>query len=153
MSRYSKLQRGEDEAKVARVIIQYEPVSAFLNDKPVPFDENGVTYDVIFPGDVLKYDFKIRNFSGAAVNQVLMKYRIVVNLEPEPQLLPVVPDIIPKESYTSAGDEWTYMGYQNPETHEYSLIINWPEEQNQPEYHSKQQALSIKIESVQVNSY
>jgi hypothetical protein len=153
MSRYATMVTGSEEVGVAKVVIQYEPISATLNGNAINSVADGITVSNVLPADVLEYHFSIKNYAGDNLNQVLMKYRIIINIVPNPTQLPLTYILTPDDIYHSASGEWTYMGYGEKETHNYTLTVTWEENEDDPSYKSKEQSIQIQIDSEQVDSF
>jgi hypothetical protein len=151
-SRYATLVTGSEEAGVAGMVIEYVPVSATLNGDTVSSISNGIMVNNVTPGTVLVYHFNIRNYEGSNLNQVLMKYHITVSFDPDPKEIPLTYDLAPGGTYNSAGGGWTYLGFEEQETHSYTLTVTWEESENDPSYASKTQQVLIEIDSEQVDS-
>jgi hypothetical protein len=153
LSRYTKTIAGSESAMAASPVIAYQPDSMTLNGAPVEISESSLSIGDLVPGDVLVYHFDIRNYNGTAINQVLMKYRVSVVFSPAPSNIPVTCDLTPDGVYQSAGENWTYMGFDAEETHSYTLTISWDEADYDPAYMNQQQDIQIQIDAEQADSF
>lgn len=151
-SRYSTVVSGSGEARVAQAVIEYSPVSATLNDVPITTLESGISISNVMPGDVLIYNFDIKNFNSLLVNQVLLKYAIFVRFSPDPETIPLAYDLTPADPYQSAGGNWTFLGFGPEETHSYTLTVSWDSAETDPAYIGQQQNIQIQIDSEQADS-
>lgn len=151
LSKYAISIGGSDTAVVARPVFSYEPVSATLNGDDIPDIDVGITHSDIKPGDELVYHFRINNFEGGDTNQVTLKYLIEVFFDPDTLNLPFSYTLVPAETYPSAGGGWTYLGFEQTESHSYTLTINWDETDEDPIYQDKQQSIRIEVNAQQVD--
>jgi hypothetical protein len=156
-SRYSTTSPAIASVIVARPVLEYVPVSAALNEVDILDLGEGITLDDLLPGDVLVYNFDVINFRGAEpnliTNQVLLKYKILVEFDPDEKELPLDYELIvlDEEEHTLSGD-WTYMGFGDKKTHSYSLIVSWDEYDSEYIYSERQQSVRIKILIEQADS-
>jgi hypothetical protein len=132
-------------------VIDYVPVSAVFNDEPVADLSGGILISGLKPGDELVYHFRINNYNDEKMNQVLLKYKISVTFDPDPQLIPLTYTITPAGIYESDND-WTYLGFRGRETHDYTLRVVWSEDLNNTEYLNKEQQIQIRIDAEQADS-
>lgn len=121
LSRYSKLFTGEDTALAARIVVDYVPVSATLNGDPVADINDGISLTDITKGDVLVYNFDVRNHDGVSRTQVAFRYKITISFNPSAKVLPLTYTLSP-----SSGESWTSMGFNSDETDAYTLTVTWP---------------------------
>lgn len=149
LSKYTITYEGSDTAMIARPIFSYEPVSATLNGVDIPDISDGITLTDIMPGDQLVYNFRINNFEGEKINDVTLKYEIKVFFDPVSADLPFICTLVPAGEYPSAGGNWTYLGFGEAETHSYTLIVDWDEEEQDPIYEGKQQNIKVEINTQQ----
>ncbi|MDD3168745.1 MAG: hypothetical protein PHC91_04675 [Eubacteriales bacterium] len=150
-SRYSTIAEGSSNAVVAVPVIDYVPVSAFFNNEPISIvSGGGIVIHDLQPGDELIYHFKICNFKGTKTNQVLLKYAVSVDFEPDPKLIPLTYAISPAAVYQSQ-DIWTYLGYGDPVTHNYTLTVLWSEDLYDAAYLNKEQQIEIRIDTEQAD--
>ncbi len=153
LSRYTKIVELQDEAKVARVIVKYVPISAALNGTPITNLSEGLSLSDMEPGDELTYVFEIRNYDGELQSQVKMKYLIDVTFDPEPPVLPLTYTLLPAASYPSAGSGWTALSYGPGNiAHSYTLTITWDEDEVDPGYIGQTQTVKIDISSEQMGN-
>lgn len=153
LSKYSTTIDGSVQATVAKPVIGYVPQGATLNAEPITPIISGIAVSEAMPGDELVFHFDILNYEGANTNEVLLKYKITVTLNPSPTNLPLDDYTLePTGSYPSAGEGWTYMSFGEQITHSYILTVTWPSDANDSSYQSKQQSINIEIESQQVDS-
>lgn len=154
LSKYAISIGGSDTAVVARPVFSYEPVSATLNGDDIPDIDVGITHSDIKPGDELVYHFRINNFEGGDTNQVTLKYIIEVFFDPDTLNLPFSYTLEPVEvpaEYSFAEGSWTYLGFEQTESHSYTLTINWDETDEDPIYQDKQQSIRIEVNAQQVD--
>jgi len=151
LSRFSKVVSVGSYARVARAVFEYVPVAATLNGEPVPI-EGGIDISEAMPGDVLVYDFEVRNHDGTSTNQVLLKYLISIAFDPDPSVLPLSYEIEPGGLYPPVGDGWVYMGFDEEITHIYTLTVHWDEGEVDPSHLNQHQEIQIKVKAEQVDS-
>ena len=150
-SRYSATVEGGGSVTVAVPVIEYIPVSATFNDEPITdITGGGIVLHDLRPGDELVYRFNISNHDGARRNQVLLKYDISVAFDPDPQVIPLEYTISPAAVYRSQG-EWTYLGFEEQETHSYTLTVLWSGDQYDMSYLDKEQLIEIRIDTEQAD--
>ena len=153
LSRYTKIVELQDEAKVARVVVKYVPISAALNGAPITNLSEGLSLSDMGPGDEVVYTFEIRNYDGEIQNQVKMKYMIDITFDPEPPVLPLTFNLLPAASYPSAGSGWTTLSYGPGNiSQSYTLTINWDEGAVAPGYIGQAQTVKIDISSEQMDN-
>lgn len=151
-SKYSTIAEGGSSAVVAVPVIDYVPISASFNDEPISIvSGGGIMIHDLQPGDELVYHFKICNFNGTTTNQVLLKYAISVDFEPDPKLIPLTYTITPAAVYQSQ-DNWTYLGYGDSVIHNYTLTVLWSEDLYDTAYLNKEQQIEIRIDAEQADS-
>ena len=152
LSRYTKTVDFRDEARVARVVIDYVTISAALNGTPIMDLSGGLSLTDMEPGDELVYTFEIRNYDGTYQNEVKMKYLISVTFDPDPLALPVTYPLTPADTYPSAGSGWTVMPYAPGNiAHSYTLTITWDEDDIDSGYTGQTQTVQIDIDSQQID--
>lgn len=153
LSRYTKIVELRDEAKAARVVVKYVPISATLSGVPITDLSEGLSFTDMEPGDEVVYTFEIRNYDGELQNQVKMKYLIDVTFDPAPPVLPLTFNLVPAASYPSAGSSWTALSYGPGNiAHSYTLTINWDEDAVAPGYIGQAQTVKIDISSEQMDN-
>lgn len=121
LSRYSKLVTGDDTALAAKIVVDYVPVSATLNGDPVADISSGISLTDITEGDVLVYNFAVRNYDGVSRTQVAFRYKITISFDPSAKVLPLEYVLNP-----SSGESWTSMGFSSDESDAYTLTVTWP---------------------------
>lgn len=151
-SRYSTTVEGGAQVSVAKPVLAYTAGSLALNGVPLTTSGGGISLTDVRPGDVLVYQFDIKNFDGTDQNQVLMKYGIGVVFDPVPTVLPLSYTLEPAAAYPSAGGSWTYLGFGAPITHSYTLTVTWDAAEVDPGYMGKAQAIQVQINSQQADS-
>lgn len=149
MARFETTLTGSGEAVVGRAIIDYVPVSATLNGKPVTVGSGGINVSDLSAGSEMIYRFNINNYKGESRNQVLLKYKISVGFDPDPRTIPLAYTLEPGGTYQSAGEGWILLGHSSDETHSYTLTIVWDELETDPEYLNRQQELRLTIDAEQ----
>ena len=137
---------------MSKPVIAYIPRNATLNGQPVNDITGGISLSDIKAGDELIYKFDICNFEGSTVNQVLLKYRLTVFLDPDTANLPLIYNLEPDEVYEQAGDQWIYMGFGEAITHSYTLTVSWDPAEDDPMYIGKEQKLKIIIDTQQTEN-
>ncbi len=152
LSRYSTTVQSEGSVTVAKPVISYTPRAATLNGEPITDIGGGISLSDIDSGDILVYTFDISNFDNTHVNQVLLKYKLTVSMNPDTINLPLLYSIEPAASYESAGGNWIYMGFDEQITHSYTLTVSWDADNDAPEYAGKEQKLQITIDTQQADS-
>lgn len=152
LARYAKTVTISNEARVARAVFEYVPVSASLNGVPVASLEDGIDISGALPGDELIYNFELRNHRDSLNNQVLLKYRITLRFSPDPTVLPLTYTLTPAGSYESAGEGWTQIGYKGEETHSYTLTVTWDEGEYSPACLDQDQTMEILITAEQLDN-
>lgn len=151
-SKYSTIAEGGSSAVVAVPVIDYVPISASFNGEPIStVSGGGIMIHNLQPGDELVYHFKICNFNSTKTNQVLLKYAISIEFEPDPRQIPLTYTITPAAVYQSQ-DIWTYLGYGDPVTHNYILTVTWSEDLYDTAYLNKEQQIEIRIDAEQADS-
>lgn len=145
---YSSTLSASDTAAVARLIIRYIPESVFFNGSPVDLG-SGLSVEAE-PGDELVYTFSVTNYDGEYKNQVMLKYRINIAMQPHEAVLPLTYTITPSGSNPTDGAGWTYIGYTDAETHTYTLSVKWDEQERNPVYKGQTQTIFVEIDAVQV---
>jgi hypothetical protein len=151
-SRYSTVFAASGTVTVARPVLECTAVGLKLNgDEVVDFDE-GISLGGIMPGDVLVYDFAIKNHDGALQNEVLLKYLITILFDPDDAALPLDYSVAPKASYPQAGGGWVNMGFGAPITHEYILTVWWDEDDDDPGYVSREQTIFVQVDAQQTQA-
>lgn len=121
LSRYSKIVSGSDTAMVAKIVVKYVPVSAALNGNPVADLSGGISLTDLKQGDVLVYNFDVRNYDGTSRTQVAFRYKITISFNPSVKVLPLTYTLSP-----SSGESWTSMGLGSDESDSYTLTVTWP---------------------------
>lgn len=150
-SKYGTIVDGIDTARVAKPVLEYVPVSATYRGVPIGSISGGLSFTDVKPGDELVYTFQIRNYDGANLNEVLLKYNIVVGVEPVEERLPLTRTLTPASTYPSAEPNWTILGMGEQITHSYTLTILWNAAQTGSEYSNKTQTIRITINAEQID--
>ncbi len=151
-SRYSTTVEGGTQVTIAKPVLDYIPGSLSLNGIPLEGSGEGISLTDVMPGDVLVYEFDIKNYTAEDDNQVLLKYLITTIFDPDPTVLPLDYTLIADATYSSAGDGWTYMGFGSQITHGYTLTVSWDEGEIDPGYMNQGQSIEIRINSQQADS-
>jgi hypothetical protein len=156
-SKYGTIVDGTDTARVAKPVLEYVPTSATFRGQALSSLSEGLSFTDVKPGDELIYTFDIRNYEGEGLNkvrnEVLLKYNIVVSVQPENELPlsttlgPTLPDI----TYPSAGSGWTILGLGEDITHSYTLRILWNAAETGSVYANKTQTIRITINAEQID--
>lgn len=150
MSRFETTMTGNGVAVVGRAVIDYVPVSATLNGQPIDAGSGGINISDLTAGSEMIYEFDINNYKGESINEVLLKYKISVGFDPEPQTIPLTCTLTPGGAYQSAGDDgWVLLGFAEQETHSYMLTIQWDEADTDPDFLNQQQMLKLIIDAEQ----
>ena len=151
-SRYSTTVEGGTQVTIAKPVLDYIPGSLTLNGVPLEGSGGGISLTDVMPGDVLVYEFDIKNYTEDADNQVLLKYVITAVFDPDPTVLPLEYTLVPDAAYSSAGDGWIYLGFGSQVTHSYTLTVSWDEGEVDPGYVNQAQSIEIRINSQQADS-
>lgn len=147
-SKYGTIVDGTDTARVAKPVLEYVPGTATYNG----VEQGSLSFTDVKPGDVVVYQFQIRNFKNEDLNEVLLKYKIDVSVESESEiLLPLTKELDSVGTYPSTGDGWTILGMGENITHSYTLNIVWNESQTGSEYANKTQTIRITINAEQID--
>ena len=149
MSRYETTMTGSSEAIIGRPVIDYVPVSATLNGEPINASSGGINISDLSAGSEVVYKFNINNFKDEKINEVLLKYKISVSFDSDPEKIPLTYTITPDGSYQSAGNGWVLLACNSEETHSYTLTIVWDEAEIDPAYLNQQQMIRIRIDAQQ----
>ena len=152
-SKYTLSIGGSDTARIARPVFSYEPVSATLNGDGIAGIASGITLSDMMPGDKLVYNFRVHNFEGDHINQVTLKYEIMVSFDPPypEENLPFTYSLVPAGTYPSAGGDWVYLGFGEKQSHSYTLTVDWDEDKDDSLYQDKQQSIKVWINTWQVD--
>jgi len=151
-SRYSTTVEGGAQVTVARPVLTYTPRSLTYNGSPVADISGGINLSNVMPGDILVYEFDIKNYQDTNENQILLKYLITVVFDPAVTTLPLSYTLAPGGTYPSAGGDWVYLGFGAQITHSYTLTVSWDEAEIDPSYTNQQQGILIQINSQQADS-
>ena len=147
-SKYGTIVDGTDTARVAKPVLEYVTGIATYNG----VQQESLSFENVKPGDAVAYQFQICNFKNEDLieirNEVLLRYKIEVSVEPE-NVLPLTKNLV--GSYPSDGDGWTILGMGENITHSYTLNIVWNESQTGSEYANKTQTIRITINAEQID--
>lgn len=152
VSKYNVSACGSDVARVARPVIVIAPQSATLNGTPVTVDiTNGISLSNLQPGDVLVYDFNIKNTDGSGnVNEVLLRYNVNVSFVPSTQTLPLTYTLT--SGGVAYGGTWVTMGYTANTYQQYELTVTWDSAQAGSDYTDQDQSVQITVNAEQMDS-
>lgn len=149
-SKYGTIVDETDAARVARPVLDYVPISATFKGTPIGELSGGMTFNDVQPGDELIFHFEIRNYKNENLNEVLLKYKIEISIEPEGEL-PLLSTLTPDDSYAAAGGGWIFLGMGSPVSHLYTLTIVWDSGTTGSEYSEKEQSIKITINAEQID--
>lgn len=149
MSCFKTTMTASGGAIIGHPVIDYVPVSATMDGEPITIS-GGIDVSGLRPGSEMVYHFNVNNYQGDKTNEVLLKYKISVIFDPDPQKIPLTCTLEPDDTYQSAGDGWVMLGFESEETHSHTLTVSWDESEDDPVYLSQQQRLKLVINTEQV---
>ena len=136
-SRYTSSKKIGDSLPIAKPILEFEPVSnSRIND--------------MLPGQMVTYDFNIKNTDGNITNEVLINYYIKVTCEDNN--LPItykiydITDATEEEvTVTSEQTSLITLGYKEIENHKYRIKFTWLSSDKAASYADKQTEFNIEV--------
>ena len=140
-----------DSATVAKVAFDYVPMSATLNGEPIFTIDGGISVGNVQPGSVLIYTFQVRNYQGANLSQVLLKYSISVSFDPSARVIPLTYSLTPNDTYPSNGSGWYYMTPGSQKTQSFTLTVLWASSDSQETLTGQSQSVRIKVDAQQAD--
>lgn len=123
---------------------------------PIITLDKGLTYIIedMLPGDSRECEFIVSNKESNKINEILLDYDLLINLEPYIPITLTLYDITDgNESLVSLSNGKTTaarMNYGTETTKSYRIKLNWDEKENDYKYAGQQLNINIELNAVQV---